>query len=78
MTQTSKYSWVYDASMNYGYVVRKSDGAESSLMTGDDCAKMRRDLNRLKSKTSSPRYPSSAPTFDAMFNNIVSEYIIDA
>lgn len=72
--ESKNFAWHYDSRMGVGRFERKSDNALAFLETGSDCAQVRRDLNRLKSKTSSPHYPSSAPSFSDIFDNIAAEY----
>jgi hypothetical protein len=72
--ESERFEWNYDTLYGVGNFVRKIDGAQSYLETGSDCAQVRRDLNRLRSKTSSPRYPKHAPSFGDIFDSIASEY----
>lgn len=58
---TRAYQWLYDPLMGVGRSRRVSDGALTLLETGSDCQQVNRDLRRLEQKTSSPRYPKSAP-----------------
>lgn len=76
--ETSAYSWLYDGLHGVGRFVRKSDEMMTFMETGQDCQDVRRQFRRLQQKTSSPRYPSAAPSFDAIFNSIASEYFVGA
>lgn len=76
--ESENYAWRYDSLYGVGNFERKADGAQSYLETGMDCADMRCNLNRLRSKTSSPNYPKAAPSFNELFDSIASEYIHDA
>lgn len=82
MTETERegrhFAWRYNPRQGYGWILRKADGAESALITGDDATDLRRQFNRLASKTASPRYPAAAPTFAEVFDAIASDYIHDA
>ena len=71
--ESEKFEWNYDTLYGVGYFVRKCDGAVSYLETGSDCATVRRSLNRLRSKTSSHRYPKQAPSFASIFDSMASE-----
>jgi hypothetical protein len=72
--ESDRYAWNFDSLYGVGCFARKSDGAVTYLETGSDCVEVRRGLNRLASKTASPRYPKSAPTFGEVFDSIASEY----
>lgn len=72
--ESENFAWYYDSLMGVGRFERKSDNSLTLLETGSDCSQVRRELNRLKSKTSSPRYPASAPSFNAIFDSIAAEY----
>src|SRR5271156_1788299 len=75
--ESENFAWRYDAGLGYGWILRKADGAESALMTGDDCVQIRRDFKRLRSKTGSPKYPKQAPCFSEIFDSIASDDIHD-
>ena len=72
--ESKNYSFKYDSAYGVGLFHRKRDGAQTLLEMGSDCDQLRRDLNRLKSKTSGKKYPSAAPGFDHVFDAIASEY----
>jgi hypothetical protein len=75
--ESEKYSWNYDNLYGVGNFTRKSDDAVTMLETGSDCQEMRRSFHRLLQKTSSKRYPKSAPSFNEIFDSIASEYNFD-
>ncbi len=71
------YKWNYDSLMGVGNFQRKSDDLVSLLETGSDCVSIRRDFNRLRTKTESKNYPKNAPSFESIFDSIASEYTFD-
>lgn len=73
--ETANFTWRYAARYGHGCFMRKCDGTSSALISGDDCATVRRDLNRLRSKTGAKRY--GGPGFAAIFDSIASEYRFD-
>lgn len=71
------FAWAYEPVRGYGYFLRTGPAEHwaSALITGDDCVRVRRDFNRLKSKTSGRRYPPAAPSFAEVFDSIAGEYL---
>jgi hypothetical protein len=70
------YAFAYDGLMGVGRFVRLADDALTLLDTGSDCAATRRDLNRLKSRTSAKGY--KGPPFETLFDSWASEYTYEA
>ena len=55
--ETPRYALFYEARYGIGFIRRKSDSAETPLMTGSDMAELRRMLNRAKTNATSKRKP---------------------
>jgi hypothetical protein len=72
--ESANFMWCYDSLSGVGRFIRKSDNAVSFLETGTDCQEVRRQLNRLAQKTSSPKYPNAAPGFASVFDAIADQY----
>lgn len=72
------FCWNYNSAYGVGNFQRLADGALSYLETASDCQDRRRQFRRLQQKTTSPRYPKSAPSFAEMFDAIAAEHIFYA
>lgn len=55
--ETPHYALHYDSRLGIGFVRRKSDGAESPLITGSEMTELRRTMNRAKTNATSKRKP---------------------
>ena len=55
--ETPHYALHFDARYGIGFIRRKSDGAETPLITGSDMTEIRRTLNRAKTNATSRRKP---------------------
>lgn len=69
-----RFAWYYDSLHGVGRFVDKQTGALTYLETGSDCAQLRRELNRLRSKTSAKAYPKAAPGYENMIDYIADQY----
>jgi hypothetical protein len=70
--ETRNYALHYDSRLGIGFIRRKSDGAESPLITGSELTELRRSLNRAKTNATSKRKPYRP--FAEVADAILSEY----
>ena len=70
--ETPNYALHYDARYGIGFIRRKSDGAETPLITGSDMTEIRRTLNRAKTNSTSTRKPHRL--FAEIADVILGEY----
>lgn len=70
--ETALFAVYYDGLYGVGYIQRKSDGAETLLITGSDMVELRRTLNRAKTNAGSTR--KRYRPFDEIADAILSEY----
>ena len=71
-SETPRYALHYDARSGVGVIRRKSDGAETPLITGSDMTEIRRTLNRAKTNSTSTRKPHRL--FAEIADVILGEY----
>jgi hypothetical protein len=70
--ETSRYALFYDARCGIGFIRRKRDLAETTIITGSEMTHLRRMLNRAKTNATSKRKPY--PPFTEIADVLLGEY----
>ena len=72
--ETPRFALHYDSRYGIGFIRRKSDSAETPLITGNEMTELRRMLNRAKTNATSKRKPHRP--FAEIADVILGEYFI--